>query len=334
LLSLLGLSVALSGCVDRPTQSDDDGGDGSTSAASTTASSMVTTTNDPATGSSTGSAGSTDGADGSSDDAMTSIGFTCISDDDDPWHCAADGGPPGFECDLYDQDCPEGEKCMPWANDGSGVWNTTRCSPIAPMPAATGESCTVEGSGTSGIDSCALGAMCWDVDPSTNVGECVAMCGGNELAPICADPETSCAMHNVGALALCLPSCDPLQLECDFDDVCVPAPRGGWNCVPGVAMPPALSEPCGYGNGCGLGSVCALPEVSVTCEKGAPGCCAALCNLQDGTCPDAGTTCEPWLPRGEAPPQLETIGICSAIPMDPRGDWVDFDTSPLVDAGS
>jgi hypothetical protein len=40
-----------------------------------------------------------------------------------------DGGGPSIECDQWAQDCPPGEKCMPWANDGGSSWNATRCFP-------------------------------------------------------------------------------------------------------------------------------------------------------------------------------------------------------------
>ncbi len=40
---------------------------------------------------------------------------------------------------IWAQDCPEGEKCMPWANDGGGSWNATRCSPLDPNPSAVGD---------------------------------------------------------------------------------------------------------------------------------------------------------------------------------------------------
>ena len=88
------------------------------------------------------------------------------------------GGGGGFnECDIEAQDCPEGEKCMPWANDGGDEWNGTRCSPIAKDPGPLGGPCLAEGSGTSGIDDCDLGLVCWQVDPKTNQGVCHAMCG-------------------------------------------------------------------------------------------------------------------------------------------------------------
>ena len=65
---------------------------------------------------------------------------------------------------------------MPWANDGGDEWNATRCSPIADVPTQVGELCMVEGSGTSGIDDCDQGLVCWQVDPDTNVGVCHALC--------------------------------------------------------------------------------------------------------------------------------------------------------------
>ena len=43
------------------------------------------------------------------------------------------------QCNPFTQDCPEGEKCMPWANDGGGSWNATRCSPISDNPGEPGE---------------------------------------------------------------------------------------------------------------------------------------------------------------------------------------------------
>ena len=47
-----------------------------------------------------------------------------------------DGGTGVFECDLWGQDCPDGEKCMPWASNG-GTWNATRCSPVVDSPDKT-----------------------------------------------------------------------------------------------------------------------------------------------------------------------------------------------------
>ena len=57
------------------------------------------------------------------------------------------GGLEPFDCDIWAQDCPEGEKCSAWANDGGGAWNATRCVPVDDDPDQVGEACNVEGSG-------------------------------------------------------------------------------------------------------------------------------------------------------------------------------------------
>jgi hypothetical protein len=72
------------------------------------------------------------------------------------------------------------------------AWNGTRCVPVAGMPGMPGDPCTVEDGPWSGRDDCAFGAMCWDVDPDTSMGECVAQCD-QALMPDPACPMgTSC----------------------------------------------------------------------------------------------------------------------------------------------
>ena len=147
-----------------------------------------------------------DGEDDGADDgapATTGVGFI-----EDP-----DGGGVSFECDLFAQDCPEGEKCMPWANDGGMEWNATRCSPISDMPGGAGETCMAEGNGFSGIDDCGLGEMCWDVDRA-NAGSCISMCTGDEANPQCPGDEW-CFIGYDGSVSVCMPP----QL-CALDGVC------------------------------------------------------------------------------------------------------------------
>jgi hypothetical protein len=91
------------------------------------------------------------------------------------------------ECDLLAQDCPRGLKCMPWANDGGAALNSTHCTPLAPAPGQPGDPCTVEGQ-LSGFDDCALGAVCWDVDPATLQGVCAALCDQALM------PDPACTM--------------------------------------------------------------------------------------------------------------------------------------------
>jgi hypothetical protein len=225
----------------------------------------------------------------------------------------------GDECDLWQQDCPRGEKCMPWANDGGSSWNATRCSPIDEDPDAPGEPCTVEGIGTSGIDSCELGAMCWDVDEETLEGHCVAFCVGSPEEPMCEAPSTMCTQSGDSVLILCLPTCDPLQQDCPAGDACYPV-QDYWSCAPD-----ASGEAGGYGDACEFINVCdpgyvcldasAVPP-GEPCE-GATGCCTAICNLDDplgdAQCEGAagGQTCQPWYENGAAPPGYELVGVCA-----------------------
>jgi Mg-chelatase subunit ChlD len=136
-----------------------------------------------------------------------------VGDDGGIFLSEPDGGGVGFECDLFAQDCPAGEKCMPWANDGGTEWNATRCSPIADDAVPTGKPCMVEGGPTSGIDDCSAGALCWNVDPS-NAGTCVPMCQGDESNPMCATDQW-CYVGDEASVAVCLP-----EQMCVSDGVC------------------------------------------------------------------------------------------------------------------
>ena len=139
-----------------------------------------------------------------------------------------DGGGVSVECSIWDQDCGDGEKCQPWANDGGAQQNATRCTPVDPNPMAPGDPCTVEGSGISGIDDCDVGVLCYDVAEGSLEGTCVAMCGGSEVMPEC--PEGSwCSITNEGVLALCLP-----------DELCVD--DGVCQCMCGMGVDPDCME--------------------------------------------------------------------------------------------
>lgn len=220
-----------------------------------------------------------------------------------------------FDCDLWSQDCEEGEKCMPYANDGGNAWNAARCSPLDATPAQVGDPCTVEGSGVSGIDNCELDSMCWNVDPETNQGTCVSFCDGTEASPICDDPQTSCNILNDGALILCLPNCDPLLMSCNEGEACYPA-NDVFSCVPDAGGETgAFGEPCEYLNVCDPGLFCAAADGVPGCQ-GSTGCCTPYCDTSEpdasANCPGAagGQECVPWYEENQAPPGYETVGAC------------------------
>ena len=225
-----------------------------------------------------------------------------------------DGGNTTNECDIWAQDCPAGDKCMPWANDGGDSWNATRCSPIDDNPGQPGDTCTVEGSGVSGLDDCDIAAMCWDVDGETNMGLCVGFCEGTEDAPFCPNPDEGCSISNDGVLILCLAYCDPLLQDCVEGSACYPE-ENGFFCSPDASGPDlgAIGDPCEYINVCDPGGWCANAESVPGCA-GSGGCCSGYCDVTDpnanDTCLPMGTECVPWYEPGTAPPGYEDVGVC------------------------
>jgi hypothetical protein len=254
------------------------------------------------------SAGEVDtGTAGESGAADESGGFGFINEQD--------GGGVSIECSVWDQDCPDGQKCMPWANDGGSSWNATKCTPRDPNPAQPGDACTVEGSGISGIDNCDVASMCWDVDGETNTGICVAFCTGAEANPVCDDPQTSCSIANEGVLILCLPTCDPLAQDCQDGQACYGI-DDAYVCAPDASGEMgAYGDPCEFLNACDPGLECLNADGVPGCQ-GALGCCSPFCDLDDpeagANCPgaDGGQECTPAFEEGQAPPGYEAVGYC------------------------
>jgi hypothetical protein len=305
---LLLLLTSLLACAARPTLSGDaDTDDGSSSGGSPPGGS---------TSSSGGSSGGSSSSGSSSSSGGTDTGWT--DTDGGAFIQEPDGGYPGYECDTFLQDCPEGEKCMPWSNDGGSSWNAWKCTPIAPDPKDLGEPCTVEGSGVSGIDDCKEGAMCWDVDPETLEGYCIGFCLGSPDAPTCEDPCAVCIMYGDGVVNLCYASCDPVAQDCPGGDLCVPSAGGdGFVCVLDASGDEGqYKDPCEYVNVCDPGLLCADADFVPGC-LGSMGCCTPYCDLANGNldCPDTnqGVECVPWWEEGYEPdlPCVESeVGAC------------------------
>lgn len=223
----------------------------------------------------------------------------------------------GVECDLWNQDCPAGEKCMPWANDGGNSWNAAKCSPVGANPDQPGDECTVEGSPLSGIDSCDLSSMCWDVSADTALGTCAAFCQGSADAPTCADPDSTCVIANNGTIILCLPVCDPLLQDCLEGQGCFPT-NETFTCIPSSSGSAGIyGDPCEFANRCQPGLYCASAASVPGCT--ANGCCSEFCDLTDpngvAACGGSaeGQECVPAYADGTAPPGFEHVGFC-AVP--------------------
>jgi len=269
------------------------------------------TTNDT-TGGTTGSASGTSQSTtdpSSTTDPTAGTGGT-DTDDCSFLDCGDQGSGGGeIECDLWSQDCPDGEKCMPWASDNGNAWNATKCSPIDAAPQQPGDICTTEGGGVSGVDNCAKSAMCWDVDPETNEGVCVAFCEGTNPEDGTCDAGFSCSIYSDGVLILCLPDCDPLLQDCPGDDLCIPS-GDDFTCVLDASGDAGLyGDPCEYANVCKPGLYCLNPEYVEGCQSA--GCCTPFCDIsEDNMCPGGTQECIPWFEEGNEPPGKENVGIC------------------------
>jgi hypothetical protein len=170
-----------------------------------------------------------------------------------------------------------------------------------------------DGSGVSGNDTCELGNMCWNADPDTGIGTCIAFCTGSPDAASC-PAGTNCVIVNNGVLAICLPDCDPLAQDCEeAGDLCIPDPNGeGYVCVLNASgdMAP-YGTPCNYANSCNAGLICVDPAGVPEPEcASASGCCSPMCSIAAGDpCPGAGQTCEPVF--DPQPPGYEDVGVCT-----------------------
>lgn len=221
------------------------------------------------------------------------------------------------ECSLFAQDCRPCTKCAP--SSFSGVsYESTRCVPIL-GDGERGDPCSVVGDLRSGEDDCAIGHVCWYVDPQTMQGTCVPACTGTSQAPECAVGE---ACYDQAPLALCLPVCDPLTQECTHQDATCDSlgPPDEFVCHQDKSGSSPPGSPCHTVNQvdgalCDPGATCVDFELypAAACDLN-DGCCAPYCDLFDPQCPadPPGLGCAPWF-SDEAPPGLEHVGYCAVL---------------------
>ncbi len=213
------------------------------------------------------------------------------------------GEPPTQLCSIWDQDCGPDETCRPWADDGSDVWNSARCSPVDPAPDSVGDPCTIESSPVSGVDSCEAGAFCMNVDAATLQGTCVQFCDGGPDSPQCPSPDQLCIQGNDGFVAACLQQCDPILQDCGEGRACVATwGTSDFFCAaPGIPYIDEAEVPVAA---CGVGRVAVPPGLLEGCDGSEP-CCADICNLQDvrPQCDDD-LVCETFFPEGRFFPTI------------------------------
>ena len=288
-VTLVGFAAALSACgpaVDGNNMDESGGSSSGTGPVSTTLPTASTTSTSTSTTSADTTLPTTSVGSSSGTDETTGVLF--IENPDG-------GGALYGECDPFDQDCPPGEKCIPWANDGGDAWNATRCSPIAEEPNLPGDPCTVEASPVSGLEDCDGTSMCFHADPDDLTGTCVSFCQGTENDPTCPNPADVCNISNDGVLSVCLEPCDPLAQNCSDATLSCVAGTNQFVCLrPGDGQ---FGDDCSQPMDCDVGLSCV--EAAFDDCKGA--CCTEPCDPDAPACTDPLHECTP----------LGDAGVCT-----------------------
>ncbi len=225
------------------------------------------------------------------------------SEDENDWLGSSDMLPDDSPCDSFVQDCPDGEKCVPYSSTDT-EFNSLRCVPVSGDQAA-GEACHYDGPFQATDDCDALG-YCWYVEEDSGV--CLTLCLGSPESPEC-PPATTCSMGAAWVVHLCIPHCDPLAQSCAEGSGCY-WHENSFQCV-ARGEDKTVGEDCEFENSCEPGLFCVDGPVVPGCEGGA--CCAPYCDLEqgDGPCEGAlpGTVCAAFFTE-DAPPQWANVGVC------------------------
>lgn len=188
-------------------------------------------------------------------------------------------GPSLPGCDVFAQDCPEGQKCA-WTSYFDTEENMG-CVPLAPDPQQPGEPCVYETEPMygypTGVDNCDKAAMCLS-SGTPGEGICVGLCKGSGWAPYCDDGYTC-----VGGRThwYCQRDCDPLVQDCPMGYRCSLDQQGFvFGCQIEYDVPQVgLGKPCSSEWECEPGLTCAWGETVPGCIG--QGCCTKWCDLTD-----------------------------------------------------
>ena len=210
--------------------------------------------------------------------------------------------PPFTDCYPWQQDCPDGEKCVPYSEFG-GDWTDNKCV-LVTGDGGPGDTCTWGGV-VEANDTCDQYSHCWTGGQGMD-GTCQPFCTGTPDNPMCPD-GMFCIAGIEGVVNLCLDTCDPLAQACDDGTACY------WEgeafiCIV-TTQDLATGEPCTFINECAGGNVCLDAANFPSCMG--LSCCAAYCDTGDmNACPDPDLECVPFFQQGEAPDGLEHVGVC------------------------
>ncbi len=274
--------------------------------------------------SSTADGGTDEGSSTTGDPSTTTSGGPSTSTPDPQTEtCANDCDSEGNSarpCEVVAQDCPEGQKCTPYASGGDLKRDSTQCIDVADPAQPAGEACQVEEWPASGLDNCDSTSMCFNVDENTLEGTCKAFCAGNSWPYTCEDPLAHCLLANDMLIAVCVRDCDPLKQDCAEGQACYPTEEGTYECGwDQSGMAGQYQSVCTSHHDCAAGRLCVPSEFVYDCE--AERCCTDYCpldseELDDEPCPDTekGMTCLGLYQALDVPASNQAFGACLLAP--------------------
>jgi hypothetical protein len=210
---------------------------------------------------------------------------------------------PRHQCNVFDQDCPRGEKCTYFYLEGDAFWQA-RCVPIPAEPHQLGEPCAWTPQPEHGIDDCDAGLYCLGFT-GLSFGTCVAFClEGNECLPC-----QGCSFNH-SFIPVCIPQCNPLDDACPVGSSCIYQYSVDFACGFDGGLPGEVGSVCDAPYGCHAGTWCVADEYVPGCIGSA--CCTALCSLSDpGACAaQPGTVCHEIAVSGANCPYFDDVGAC------------------------
>lgn len=202
-------------------------------------------------------------------------------------------------CSIFAQDCPDGEKCVPYSTDGDTI-DDHKCVPVL-GDGQPGEPCLYGGI-VEATDDCGADSFCF---PQTDDGICVEFCDVMKQCPM----GFECQVTIDELIGGCFYACDPLLQDCADGFTC----QFLWSqmtCLP-TTDNVALGDPCDTNGDCAVGLTCLFEQFLPNCAG--LSCCTSFCDLAAPVCAQMGTECTPFF-DGTAPMGQEDVGVCTTAP--------------------
>lgn len=217
------------------------------------------------------------------------------------------------DCDPLAQDCPEAEAC--YIIDGGGACAPDasgddggpldpcdfvnacdpglQCVDAAAVPGCLGDAgCCTPFCDVDGADACPFGSC----TPVFEPGEAPP---GLESTGVCSGEDTGGGAE-----------CDPLSQDCPAGDACYVMQEGTACVVDASGEQGAELDVCEFVNVCDPGLQCVAADAVPGCAGGA--CCTPFCDINGAGEECSFGTCNPIFEPGEAPPGLESTGVCTS----------------------